>query len=171
MNTDVLKYVKQHADRLNGRVLEVGSLNVNGSVREVLKVDIGIDMRPGNGVDRVMLAEDLPEHFGAEFDSMVSCDMLEHCENWRGAIRGMWHVLKPGGWMLVTMANMRKGRHNYPSDYWRCEPETLEKIFPGCVDMVTQSVSINWMIQKNGELPDLDKFEMLEVDKVSKWNR
>jgi hypothetical protein len=69
----------------NGRsVLEVGSLDVNGSLRPLLeevcpRTYVGIDIITGPGVDQVCSAEQLIERFGAElFEAVVSTEMLEH---------------------------------------------------------------------------------------------
>lgn len=120
MHADILAFAEKYAGRINGRVLDVGSLNVNGALSSVLSITIGTDMRAGNGVDQVVNASDLLATFGPEsFDHVCSADALEHIEQWREAMENMWAVLKPDGVLLLTMANPRKGRHNYPSDYWR----------------------------------------------------
>lgn len=120
MHGAILTFAKKYAPRFGGRVLEVGSYNVNGSIREVIPITIGVDMREGPDVDQVCDSSDLLATFGPEsFDNVVSCDALEHTEDWRAAMVNMWGVLKPGGLLLLTMANPKKGRHGYPHDYWR----------------------------------------------------
>src|SRR5208283_1437369 len=65
-----------------GRVLEVGSMDINGSIRPAFgdaSEYIGIDLTPGPGVDRVMSAHDLDQAWPAGwFDTVVCCEMLEH---------------------------------------------------------------------------------------------
>lgn len=118
MHQAILDFARRHT--FTGTVLEVGSLNVNGSLRSVIPVTLGVDMRPGPDVDEVVNACDLVKRFGPEsWDNVVSAEMLEHAEDWRGALNSMWDVLKPGGKLLLTMASIHKGRHAYPDDYWR----------------------------------------------------
>lgn len=113
-----------------GRVLEVGSYDVNGTIRDTLGITVGVDMREGPGVDIVVSAYSLVAEFGVEsFDSVVSCDVLEHIEDWKLAMEQMWEVLKPDGFLLLTMANPDKGRHAYPDDYWRFTMEQFKKLF------------------------------------------
>lgn len=132
MNGQVLLFTRKAAAWRGAKVLEVGSMDVNGSPRgNFLGTEyIGIDIRPGNGVDLVMAAEELPEKFGPEhFDRVLMCETLEHCENWKDALRGAWRVLKVGGVMCITTPTIKKGRHNYPSDYWRWTLEEYRRIF------------------------------------------
>jgi 2-polyprenyl-3-methyl-5-hydroxy-6-metoxy-1,4-benzoquinol methylase len=151
----ILTFAKKHRGWITGQVLEVGSFNVNGSVRDVLPITIGIDMREGNGVDVVLSAYDLVDHFGAEsFDSVVSCDALEHIEDWKTALTQMWTVLKPKGCLLLTMANPEKGRHAYPDDYWRFPMEDFKKLFGEnkIVAEFYQNPSMGCCVVKTGDL-------------------
>src|SRR2546422_3537443 len=79
------------------RVLEVGSYNINGSVREhfTLCDYTGVDWRPGPGVDVIALAHDM--NFEQPFDVVVSAQMLEHDPYWKDSIRAMVLQLKPDG--------------------------------------------------------------------------
>ena len=110
-------------------LLEVGSLNVNGSLREVLPVDFGIDMRPGEGVDSVCLAEDLPTKHPGPWGSIACANMLEHAEHWDKVLKGMWDVLAPNGLLLLITCNKYKQLHDYPSDYWRFSLDFFRYVF------------------------------------------
>ena len=115
---------------LSGRVLEVGSRNVNGTVRAFVPVTVGIDLVAGKGVDRVLDAVELPRHYPAgSFDAVVSVDALEHCADWKGAVLGMWWCLKNGGTLALSAAMPGKGRHDWPGDYWRFTGEDFRRIF------------------------------------------
>lgn len=130
MNENVRKFVIEHKGRITGSVLEVGSFNVNGALRDNLPITVGIDMRDGPGVDIVVSAYYLVAQFGeASFDCVVSADALEHIEDWKTAMEQMWLVLKPNGVLLLTMANLDKGRHAYPDDYWRFTMDDFKKLF------------------------------------------
>lgn len=156
----VLKFIEEHKNKLQGKVIEIGSYNVNGSVRDVIDVSLGVDMREGPGVDLVCPVEylDLPNE---SFDACVSTDTLEHVKDWRGFIRKTWGLVKDGGWLVMTMAHPRKGRHAYPDDYWRMTPEDISRIYPGALVIELakpgkKPSSLAWVVQKKGELGSLD---------------
>src|ERR1035438_9213506 len=66
-------------------ILEVGSLNVNGSPRSVFLDHteyVGIDVIAGMGVDVVLDAHNLLLHFkDQKFNVVICCEMLEHDNN------------------------------------------------------------------------------------------
>lgn len=105
-------------------VLEVGSYNVNGSVREILeplgpRSYTGIDVVSGPGVDVVCPAENIKKHFeDREWDIVISTEMLEHAENWRTVVEQMRRAVRPGGLLLVTARGPGFAYHN-PPDHWR----------------------------------------------------
>jgi SAM-dependent methyltransferase len=105
-------------------VLEVGALDVNGSVRDCFSGPyIGVDMRDGPGVDQVANAHDLP--FGdATFDVVVSTETLEHDDAYWLSLAEMGRVLRPGGQLLVTTRGNACSEHDFPSDYWRFLPQS-----------------------------------------------
>lgn len=165
MTPEVQLFFIKNLDKLRGRVLEVGSYNVNGGLKQIVPQRIGTDMREGPDVDIVCKAEDLRKHFEAEsFDAVISAETLEHVEDWRGAVHGMWDVLKPDGWLVITMASVNKGRHAYPDDYWRMLPQHVLQIFPNANDIGNVGrISLGWTAQKKRDLPDLEKIALIPV--------
>lgn len=117
------KAIADHAG-VAGKVLEVGAYNVNGTIRdqfanrERFPEYIGVDMRPGPGVDRVMDANKL-EFKNGSFDVLLCCDMIEHDARFWESAREFHRVLKPGGYAIVTAASLTMPPHEYPYDYWR----------------------------------------------------
>jgi SAM-dependent methyltransferase len=115
---------------MEGTVLEVGSLNVNGSLRSVLPVTHGIDIRPGKDVDEVLDACNLLERYGPEsWDNVVTSNCFEHVELWEPALRNSWGVLKTGGKFLFEVPTQKKGFHSHPYDYWRWTIDLLKEMF------------------------------------------
>lgn len=164
MNNAVRDYVLKHIDKLKGSVLEVGARNINGCVRDIVPQAIGSDMHDGPNVDVICKAERLLEYFGAEkFDAVMSFDAFEHIKDWRACVTNMWSVLKPGGWLVMTMAIPKKGRHAYPDDYWRAEWSHVRAIFPDVADMSTIGPSMGWTVQKLRDLPDLSQIHLIPV--------
>lgn len=94
------------------RVLEIGSYNVNGSVRQWFEgCDyLGVDWRPGPGVDRVCLAHELDEPPESR-DTVISTETLEHDKFWPQTLAKAWELLKPGGLLVVTTAGFDRPPH------------------------------------------------------------
>ena len=65
------------------KVLEVGSLNINGSIRRFfMECDYtGVDIGAGPGVDLVARGEDL-DFPNESFDVVASCECFEHNPEW-----------------------------------------------------------------------------------------
>jgi ubiquinone/menaquinone biosynthesis C-methylase UbiE len=104
---------------LDGKTLEVGALDVNGSVRQLFTGPyVGVDFRSGKGVDRVMDAHalDFPD---ASFDIVVSTEMLEHDSAFWLSLAEMARVLRPGGDLILTARGNGFPEHAHPFDYWR----------------------------------------------------
>ena len=120
------------------RVLEVGSMNVNGSVRSHVEargpaVYVGTDMRDGPGVDLVIAAGDLPAYLAwpggdSGFDIVISTEMLEHAADWQAAVRGMIGALAPGGVLVLTTRSEGFPYHPHPEDHWRFSVEAMGQV-------------------------------------------
>jgi SAM-dependent methyltransferase len=117
------------------RVLEVGSLDVNGSPRQVLAElgaaeYVGVDIVDGPGVDVRCGVSHLVEQFGENaFDVVVSTEMLEHVQDWRAAVSNLKRVVRPGGVLVVTTRSKGFPLHAYPYDFWRYEQSDVRAIF------------------------------------------
>ena len=130
MDKDTADFLRDCRHLFTGRVLEVGSLNVNGTIRNTIPVTVGVDCRPGPDVDMIVDAYDLVQFFGSEsFDHVLCLNTLEHVEHWEKAMSNMWAVLKPGGLMGITVPTLAKGYHAHPHDYWRWTLADLKAIF------------------------------------------
>ena len=132
MHDSVMEFVRDNLPVMIERtVLEVGSYDVNGSVRSLIEpyaVEyVGCDIREGPGVDVVCDAAEA-DRLGS-FNLVVSTEMLEHAEDWREALRGMVRATKLGGNILLTTRGPGAGRHEHPEDYWRFTCEIIEKAF------------------------------------------
>lgn len=118
---------------ISGSVLDVGAYNVNGSVRKLFAdkkrfpVYVGVDMRPGPDVDKVMRADKL--EIGSEtIGCLVCCEMLEHDDRMWNSVKEFYRVLKPGGFCLITTVGINFKKHDYPADYWRFTKEGLSNL-------------------------------------------
>lgn len=104
------------------KILEIGSYNVNGSVREIfcknasgetIPMDnyTGIDVVPGPGVDLVIPADGpnarkLP-FVAAQFDLVLSTEALEHDAKFWETLAEIGRVMKLGARVLLTARGMR----------------------------------------------------------------
>lgn len=101
-------------------ILEVGSYDVNGSVRELFDQTnyLGIDIVRGPGVDEVRSSHELwPRWLGSTFDLIISTEMLEHDRKPWESLNQMHAVLKDGGLLLVTARGNGFGEHNPPDRF------------------------------------------------------
>lgn len=115
---------------IKGDVLEVGSLDVNGSIRRLFADRhrfpsyLGIDMRGGPGVDLEATGDNLPFDDG-RFAIVVALEMLEHDRRFWLTLAECHRVLRPGGHLIVTTRAFGFPRHEHPHDYWRFTTEGL----------------------------------------------
>ena len=139
------------------RILEVGSKNVNGSVRPIIvnfgmpKDYIGVDIEEGKHVDAIVSIERLVEGFGTEsFDVVISTELVEHVRDWRAAMHNMKLVLKRTGALYLTAPSYGFGYHGYPFDFWRYEIEDMKVIFSDFIiqELVKTGVGIIMKAEK-----------------------
>lgn len=120
-----------------GRVLEVGSYNVNGSIREVFQAGadsyVGIDMTAGPGVDLVLCSHEIDQVWPPEtFDTVLCCEMLEHDPKPWFTVPQMHAALKSGGVLFVSAPTFGFPLHRFPKDYYRFGEDAFrEFIFAG----------------------------------------
>lgn len=118
----------------NLHIAEIGSLNVNGSLKEeALRYSeeyIGIDFASGKDVDVVI--EDpyslpFPDN---KFDLVMSSSCFEHSEMFWLSFLESLRILKPTGLLWYTVPGAWMSYHQYPVDCWRFYPDSaiaLEK--------------------------------------------
>lgn len=129
-----LFFLKRHAPRANGPVLEIGSkdygstADFRSSYREVPYT--GLDLAAGNNVDVV---QDLTEGIGAlppgHFDLAICCSVLEHVDRpWEFA-RNVTRLVRTGGRLYMSVPWVWRF-HAYPDDYFRYSWRGIEALFP-----------------------------------------
>ena len=107
----------------NTNVLEIGSLDINGSIRTFFTNCnyIGVDIGPGKGVDVVCAGQDLtyPDN---SFDVVASCECFEHNPYWVDTFNNMIRMSR----CLVFFSCATTGRNEHgttrtsPSDAPYC---------------------------------------------------
>lgn len=137
MHQTVLDFVQRTitSDHVQGkRVLEVGSYDVNGSVRPYVEsLDpyeyLGVDLQRGPGVDEVADCERLGDFVGDnDWDLVISTEMLEHVRDWRRCMCELVNVVRPGGLLLITTRSPGFPYHPFPEDHWRYTQDQMAQI-------------------------------------------
>lgn len=97
-------------------VIEIGSRNVNGSLRDLFprapeyQTYVGIDVQDGPGVDIVAdAAQWTPPERAA---CVICCEVLEHWMNWQGIVHNACAWLRPGGRLIITCAGAGRKPHS-----------------------------------------------------------
>lgn len=138
----------------NARVLEVGSLDINGSIRDLFKdcLYTGIDIDWGPGVDTVCLGHEYRAPDGA-FNTVVACETFEHDPYWKQTFKNMIRLCRPGGIVLVTCATTGRKEHGTTA----CQPQSSPN-----------TVRLGWNYYKN--LTQEDFLAEFDLDKYFYFN-
>ena len=110
------------------RVLEVGSLDINGSIRHLAKdcEYLGIDLGPGPGVDVISAGQDY-DAADDSFDVVLSGECMEHNPDWVATVQNMIRMLRPGGLFLLSCAAPGRPEHGTPRSTPHTSPITASR--------------------------------------------
>jgi len=117
------------------KILEVGSRDINGSVRSFISEFspgsyVGVDIVPGKGVDSICSADKLISTFGENFfDIVIATELLEHTYFWKAVVSNIKNVCRPKGYILLTTRSQGFPYHPCPGDYWRFALVNFQNIF------------------------------------------
>lgn len=108
------------------RVIEVGSQDVNGSLRQTCPPGfeyVGVDFVAGPGVD-VVLSDAYSLPFDANSaDVVLSSSCFEHAELFWLLFLEILRILKPGGLFYLNVPS-NGDFHRWPVDCWRFYPDS-----------------------------------------------
>jgi len=108
------------------RIVEIGSLDVNGSLRAVCSGEAsytGVDFAPGKGVDIVLDDPYVLPFEDATVDFCVASSVFEHSEMFWVLFVEILRILAPHGVFYVN-APSNGSFHRYPVDCWRFYPDS-----------------------------------------------
>jgi SAM-dependent methyltransferase len=93
------------------RVLDIGSLDINGNNRFAFEdyEYIGIDIGEGNNVDIICRGHEFKDDNG--FDVVISKECFEHDEFWNLTIQNAVNLTKPNGVFLFSCATTGRPEH------------------------------------------------------------
>ncbi len=110
----------------NKCVIEIGSLDINGSVRQFFNdcVYIGVDVGSGPGVDVVCLGHEygMPDN---SFDIAISCECFEHDPHYIKTLNNMIRLVKPGGLVIFSCATTGRKEHGTTNSEPQSSPLTV----------------------------------------------
>lgn len=116
MHPEAFDYLTRAARRYlepGALVLEFGSYNVNGTVRDAFPHAgryHGVDIRPGPCVDEVADAADYQG--GGVYDVVVTASAMEHMARAGDVIAAAARALRPGGLLIATTVAAEWPPHN-----------------------------------------------------------
>lgn len=113
-----------------GLVVEIGSRNINGTIRGCFKEPyVATDVAPGPGVD--VVADGATYEPPQPAAIVVCCEVLEHARNAPEICANAYRILAPGGVFLVTAAGTGRAPHSAvdggrlnPGEFYRNVTET-----------------------------------------------
>lgn len=126
------------------RVLEVGSLNINGTVRDFFTdCDyVGVDLEHGLGVDMVEQGQEL-DFEDRDFDVSISAECFEHNPFWLETFLNMRRMT--AGLVIVTCATVGRAEHGthghepssspFTVDRWDYYQNLTEQDFHDAIDL------------------------------------
>ena len=113
------------------KILEIGSQNINGSVRSFFpnaQSYLGIDLCISTDVDWTVPGEliELPDGWA---EVAISTECFEHCKNWEKVMINMIRITEMNGMILITCASTGRATHGtidsdvesspFTSDYYK----------------------------------------------------
>ncbi len=137
----------------DSRVLEIGSRNVNGTLRDLFEnCDYtGIDAVDGKDVDVVCLGHEF-EAPDESFDVVCSAEAFEHDPHASKTVARMVTLLRPGGLFFMTCAGEGRPEHGTTRTGKRYGPD------PGYYGNVSLSDFLTWIE------PDRNSFCQIHIE-------
>jgi SAM-dependent methyltransferase len=138
------RFLEERADRIAGRVLEIGEplyTKMFGGDR-VSQSDV-LDVSGGPAATYTSPLEHADEIPGDAYDCVVCTQTLQFIYDFRGALRTLHRVLRPGGSLLVTAPGITQISHAEYEDswYWSFTAASmrrlLEEVFGGTTVDIT----------------------------------
>ena len=149
-------YSKFFNNARSTQVIEIGSQDVNGSLRSVAPQAfeyIGVDFQAAKGVD-IVLNEPYSLPFDSEsVDIVLSSSCFEHSEMFWLVFLEIMRILKPSG-LFYLNAPSTGGFHRYPVDCWRFYPNSGKAMVTWSKHNGGNAQLLESYIQKGGEWQD-----------------
>lgn len=150
MHANAFDWVRRHAVADPVSVVEIGSRDVNGTVRGLFPQATwwGIDVEGGDAVDEV--ADGSTWQPAAPVDVVVSCEVLEHAAEWREIVANGVEMLRPGGLLILTAAGPERAPHSAVDGGDLREGEFYENIDPDELAAVLAATGVEFVVDVLG---------------------
>lgn len=137
------------------RVLELGSRNINGSVRALFPASFfwGIDIREGDGVDEV--ADGATWQTAEPFDLVLCLEVFEHTPDWSLLVRTAARALGQGGVAVFTMATDPRFPHSAIDEQPIRADEFYQNVNPADLVIQLGQCFPNWTLDRISVSGDL----------------
>jgi len=129
---------------LSSKVLEIGSLDVNGTIRQFFEnCDYtGVDLGAGAMVDVIGEGQKL-NYADNSFDTTASCECFEHNPYWKETFENMYRMTKKDGLLFFTCATTGRPEHGTKNNFpdaaplliWDYYKNLTEEDFTGDLDI------------------------------------
>ena len=100
------------------------------------------DLAGGSDLDFEYAADGRLPSEAADYDCVLSTQVLEHVEDPAAYLQECYRVLRPGGHLLLTTHGIFED-HAVPHDYWRWTAGGLQRMIEDC-----------WLKSKDGQKAD-----------------
>jgi SAM-dependent methyltransferase len=119
------KFIKTYWNEEMKSILEIGSLDVNGTLRDFRPENsnwVGVDLEYGKGVDVVIENSSALPFSDKSFDLVVASSIFEHDSQFWTTFIELLRVTKDSGYVYIN-APSNGGVHRYPVDAFRFYPD------------------------------------------------
>ena len=155
------------------KIVEIGSQDVNGSLRSVAPRDfdyIGVDFQAAKGVD-IVLSDPYSLPFESEsVDIVLSSSCFEHSEMFWLVFLEVMRVLKPTG-LFYLNAPSAGSFHRFPVDCWRFYPDSGRALVQWSRRSGGNAELLESYTQKGGNWQDFVGIFLKDENCVSRYSR
>ena len=125
--------------------VEIGSQDVNGSIREIVNASesyVGVDIELGKGVDFICPGEllELPDSWS---EITISTECFEHAEAWQEILKNAIRMTKTDGMILITCAGIGREAHGTIDSTPHNSPLTNAYYKNVSKDDITSAINLN----------------------------
>lgn len=112
----------------NIKMLEVGSLNINGTIRNYFNncTYVGVDVDKGKDVD-LICGGHLVDHEDNIYDTTGSCNCFEHNPYWVESFQNMYRMTKRNGLIFIAVPTTGYPEHGTTRTNPNDSPLTISK--------------------------------------------
>ncbi len=114
MHQAAYEFIAEYRTFFPVNVIEIGSLNINGSVRDLFPAAswVGIDLADGPGVDVVADAVEWKPTDQQRADIVICCEVLEHTPRWRDILNNLKRWFRGPRLLLITCGGHGRMPHS-----------------------------------------------------------